>query len=477
MVKDSPNRVIPSLVYFPSVESLESLVAHTAKVVSESPEFLNDMTILGLYRESHELPIFPNSTLKVYDGAALGQYLGGVDPKNLPGYTPHNLNLLYNNPSIGFVNETSVMKPDKYLHKKTSVLVDHLKVPLNTYIIRDPRDNQYSVIQNLHIHSKQLYQFSSVFGIHHKDIITGDRIVGLADFVILTREILQFHKGVQSFAKDIILVRDFNDININTLEKFFDDFCVANGKDTIKLFVYTHILLPFIKHILSVIDPKYKFILYLHNSDHPFDYTYKPLLESKSIQKVYAQNVTYPEYHNKIQLLPIGIANSMWPHGDLDALYTVMKKTYKQRKKKSVYVNINPGTYGYRKSVLNVIKQTDCYQICGSKGYMEYLEELAEHRFCLCLRGNGVDTHRFWESVYLGVIPIIINNSSTDCASFVMYLQQLDIPFYEIKTDNLDSLSTKYNSEYFNNERYNALGFTSSSGIYNCKALKVDYYK
>ncbi len=42
-----------------------------------------------------------------------------------------------------------------------------------------------------------------------------------------------------------------------------------------------------------------------------------------------------------------------------------------------------------------------------------YLKSLSTHKFCLCPRGNGIDTHRFWEAQYLDVIPIIIASDWT----------------------------------------------------------------
>jgi hypothetical protein len=36
-----------------------------------------------------------------------------------------------------------------------------------------------------------------------------------------------------------------------------------------------------------------------------------------------------------------------------------------------------------------------------------YKEELLDHKFILCPRGNGVDTHRMWEALYCGVIPVV----------------------------------------------------------------------
>jgi len=36
-----------------------------------------------------------------------------------------------------------------------------------------------------------------------------------------------------------------------------------------------------------------------------------------------------------------------------------------------------------------------------------YLAQIARHKFVLCPRGNGIDTHRLWETLYMGSIPVV----------------------------------------------------------------------
>jgi hypothetical protein len=95
--------------------------------------------------------------------------------------------------------------------------------------------------------------------------------------------------------------------------------------------------------------------------------------------------------------------------------------------------------------------------------YNQYLEQLAEHRFCLCVRGNGLDTHRFWESLYLKVIPIVINNHITQLNKFLLYLRQLNVPFIEIKDAN------EINEERFSQALYEDIKIDTS-------ALKICHY-
>lgn len=481
VVKDAPGRVIPSILFFPSPRTLEGLLQYISNTLQNSMHFMNDMELLGSYTNTNTFETFPNVGGKVYDGAAIGQFLGGVDLKNVPEYNSANdskkLTMCFNNPTARFVNETSTLKPNAFIHRQTNVRFDHCRVGLRVFVMRAPSESHYSTVQNLHIHSKQLYSFSSVLTTKYDDIITGDRVVGLADFVLCTSDILQFHKGLKDYAKDILLIRDFQSVNLDSLQAFFYDHIQKHDTHVIKLFVYTHILSKCVEHIFNKLPDKYKFVIYLHNSDHPLDATYKSLVESKNVKHIYAQNPTYTGISNKITLLPIGIANSMWPHGDILSVYDTLRRTYKNKKTRGIYVNINPGTFGYRKEFLDKIRnKPGGVTISGSKPYSEYLEELAQHRFCLCLRGNGVDTHRFWEALYLGVIPVIVNNTATDLSAFVKYLEQLDVPFYEIRNESLDVIVDKYNDAFFDETLYNELAVSDGNGIYNLNALKLEYY-
>lgn len=41
------------------------------------------------------------------------------------------------------------------------------------------------------------------------------------------------------------------------------------------------------------------------------------------------------------------------------------------------------------------------------EGRRIFLEDIRNHTFVLCPRGNGIDTHRLWETLYMGSIPIV----------------------------------------------------------------------
>ena len=45
---------------------------------------------------------------------------------------------------------------------------------------------------------------------------------------------------------------------------------------------------------------------------------------------------------------------------------------------------------------------------------MEYCNDILNHKYVLCPEGNGIDTHRLWETLYLGSIPVVLHNNVND---------------------------------------------------------------
>ena len=144
---DCNTRVIPGIVFIPNYESFES-------IITKYNFNINDMENLAKFDESFilPLPIFPviNGNIvkfnklffdfyMIFDAAAIGQFLGGIDPKNQSGDTR------------GFINETCVIKYNKYKFewiKINDLFIPHILIGTQKYRIC-----------NLHIHSKNLAAF------------------------------------------------------------------------------------------------------------------------------------------------------------------------------------------------------------------------------------------------------------------------------------------------------------------------------
>jgi hypothetical protein len=65
-----------------------------------------------------------------------------------------------------------------------------------------------------------------------------------------------------------------------------------------------------------------------------------------------------------------------------------------------------------------------------------YSKLMQSYRYVAAVRGNGVDTHRHWEALYRGVIPIVMSDQWT------AGLSELKLPFLEISSWNIEELKT-----------------------------------
>jgi hypothetical protein len=156
LVMDSDNRCIPSIIWLRN-----EVISNRLSSFILNNNSNNDMENLSSFYHTNNdvfnFPIIPdidiNSVINntnnnivnysnmfteyktIFDGAAIGQYLGGVDPRNQPGNT------------IGFVNETTIFDVSKF---KFEWINNEPYMIYNDQIVK---------INNLHIHSKKLENF------------------------------------------------------------------------------------------------------------------------------------------------------------------------------------------------------------------------------------------------------------------------------------------------------------------------------
>ena len=153
----------------------------------------------------------------------------------------------------------------------------------------------------------------------------------------------------------------------------------------------------------SSLLPKREFRLITHNSDFSINQKHAMYLEYKYLKTWFAQNVNFQ--HTKLIPIPIGIANEQWSHGNKETLQSVIDKNYK--KKQLMYANFNISTNPrQRKYCLQHIKSQ---YVENNASFATYLQHTAEAYFSVCPLGNGIDSHRIWESLYVKTVPIAEN--------------------------------------------------------------------
>ena len=90
--------------------------------------------------------------------------------------------------------------------------------------------------------------------------------------------------------------------------------------------------------------------------------------------------------------------------------------------------------------------------------YMNYLKILLSYKFAICPEGNGIDTHRFWECLYLKVIPICLKNHVTKYYSKLFPILLLD------DWNNIDENNLQL---FYNNANWSNYDILDLNNYYN----------
>jgi hypothetical protein len=158
--------------------------------------------------------------------------------------------------------------------------------------------------------------------------------------------------------------------------------------------------------------------------------------------------------------LPFGIPND---NDDLSILKIIGDKksimdVYNEQHKKEflLYMNftketsLNERSFVYEKfrsTTYTKIEQPDL----SMEGRYNYLRNLKKSKFSLCPMGNGIETHRTWESLYMGAIPIVKYHPTYE------YYEGLPILFIndwdEISEDFLEKKYKEYTNKKWNLEK------------------------
>ena len=255
-----------------------------------------------------------------------------------------------------------------------------------------------------------LERFPSLFRPSSKPFVSGDTFRKFSDHIF--DETKSFNpKSVKS--KDVIFV------NADLLEIYFE-----------------------------IIHPKIsnRYILITHNSDREISINEIKLADNKII-KWFAQNLT-DSSNESLNFLPIGLEN-------LRRLKYGRKKWFRRnvdKKTKYILSSFNELTNfeersGIAKSLVNNLIDYKEFSSVSS-----YFNNLIDYRYVICPAGNGLDTHRVWESLLLKIVPIHkINN-------FTLILKNNGVPGLYIENwedlnnytrEQLDKYYADFNEEDF----------------------------
>lgn len=146
-------------------------------------------------------------------------------------------------------------------------------------------------------------------------------------------------------------------------------------------------------------------VLITHNSDRDVDRSLTAL-KPKCVRHWFAQNVTVDR--PDVTPIPIGLERPAVSGGRTrpQAFQAAASQAAIQN---LAYLNYSDRTNRWERLPIRwSLSGRDWITVRrGQVPFQEYLQEMAQHRCVISPMGNGLDCHRTWEALYLGVVPLV----------------------------------------------------------------------
>lgn len=152
-----------------------------------------------------------------------------------------------------------------------------------------------------------------------------------------------------------------------------------------------------------------------HNSDHNITENVVQLRPT-CVTHWYAQNCLV--YDRDIIPIPIGLERpGIGQSGDYELMEEIQEdygRSWMERPCR-VYYNFAIGTNpNVRKKWMDDLDPEKSFIQNKRIPFAQYLQELMSVQYSACPPGNGHDTHRLWESLYMGTIPMVEESSANN---------------------------------------------------------------
>lgn len=217
-------------------------------------------------------------------------------------------------------------------------------------------------------------------------------------------------------------MKDANLINLEFVNKVFD---IKKSRDYMTLFIDNIRLYnrkieevkpadwPIVRammqksNLLSLCKnfPDMKFIIFTNLEDTPIDdYIYESI--PKNVVRIVAANAI--TFGGKVIPAPYGVQRRMNQNDDrIEILKHYMEKGF-PRTFRLLYVGINENSHEERRGLNNLFIANPWATVeTGRVDFETYLDHMRRCKFVLCPRGNAIDCHRNWETIYMRRVPVM----------------------------------------------------------------------
>jgi hypothetical protein len=284
-----------------------------------------------------------------------------------------------------------------------------------------------------------------------------------------------FDKGNNFITEDDIVnwINNGNNLlhtrKISNIDTYLD--FTENKNLIVCLTGYHHIIDDFFKNKLDKMN--YPITLITIESDI---IPIKQYIEHPLIKHWYSWNIDHS--HPKLTCIPIGLNKDRQSY----SLDTYMKNPSKEKTKllcvsqsndtnsiRGILYNKAINEWSHFCDVLQYVEPKRVYNIRSltdgslkiNVSHPDYYSYIDEYKFILSPRGAGEDCHRTWESLYLGVIPIVMKSPISDIYK--------GLPVLEI--DDWDNINKE-----FLEEQYSIIMNKKNNGEYDMDKLTIEYW-
>jgi hypothetical protein len=144
-----------------------------------------------------------------------------------------------------------------------------------------------------------------------------------------------------------------------------------------------------------------RYVFVIHNTDRSFGQQELDRLLPYAYH-IFAINTTVR--HPKLTTIPLGFVDRQLP----------LLQTYQNTqpiRDIEIYANFTQSTNSEkRKACIDAFKNNPDVVFRTGLSVPEYLQDLSRSKFVLCPEGTGMDTHRVYESLLCGAIPVVLRN-------------------------------------------------------------------
>ncbi len=431
-----PNSAVASILFVNNISALDSLLDYAA---NES-YFSNEMQLIADWAKSHadaffELPtaasFYRNRTESLIenvrllsvsdvgglvDAAQLGQWLAGIDPKNVG---------IRSRPLTKFVDSE-----ENYLLNASELQSLKFELSQNSLKVTNRADAEPLMIYNLHIHSKihmqvlkgklPLDQLLSAASSPERIELPGTRFQQLSYWlqVWVTKIFSNPHEaasavqmklskwvGLRPSSRPFLSGDSFRAVADFVWESE-RGFSAQDLKVGSVVFCESDLLEELNEKVLNQID--FPVVLLLGNSDREIGEEHIRMLNLAPKSSIFAQNLNSEVLG--VTPLPIGLENR-WRSKNGRRLPFLILPIIKHARVNKVLWGFSVATNQKVRSraALSLLKSPVAVH-AGTVSAGGHRQLLSKYKFVASPPGNGIDTHRTWEAMYLGCIPIITDS-------------------------------------------------------------------